>query len=184
MTARTKHSTGTFSALRNLDFRIYFAGQLASTSGIWMQSIAQGWLVYQLTHSALWLGIVACATGLPLLLLSPIAGVLVERVSRRHVMLVTQAIQMILAFILAALTVTNTVQIWHIVVLALLLGITNAVDSPARIALTADLVEREQLPSGIALSSILINGSRVIEPAVAGVVLTTLGSSWCFSSTG
>ena len=184
MTARTKHSTGTFSALRNLDFRIYFAGQLASTSGIWMQSIAQGWLVYQLTHSALWLGIVACATGLPLVLLSPIAGVLVERVSRRHMMLVTQAIQMILAFILAALTVTNTVQIWHIVVLALLLGITNAVDSPARIALTADLVEREQLPSGIALSSILINGSRVIGPAVAGLVLTTLGPSWCFFLNG
>jgi MFS family permease len=184
MTARTERSTGTFSALHNLDFRIYFAGQLASTSGTWMQSIAQGWLVYQLTHSELWLGIVACATGLPLLLLSPAAGVLVERVSRQQMMIVTQTIQMILAFILAALTVTNTVQIWHIVVLALLLGITNAGDSPARIALTADLVEREQLPSGIALSSILINGSRVIGPTVAGLVLTTLGSSWCFLLNG
>jgi MFS family permease len=182
--ARTERSTGTFSALHNRDFRIYFAGQLASTSGTWMQSIAQGWLVYQLTHSELWLGIVACATGLPLLLLTPAAGVLVERVPRRHMMIVTQIMQMILAFVLAALTATHTVQIWHIVVLALLLGITNAGDSPARIALTADLVEREQLPSGIALSSILINGSRVIGPSLAGLVLISLGPSWCFLLNG
>src|SRR5690349_20336559 len=118
MTAATRQSAGTFSALHNRNFSIYFVGQLASTSGTWMQSIAQGWLVYQLTHSALWLGIVACASGLPLLLLSPAAGVFIERVSRRQTMMVTQTIQMILAFILAALTVTNTVQTWHIVVLA------------------------------------------------------------------
>lgn len=184
MTAPAQQLAGTFSALHNRNFTIYFVGQLASTSGTWMQSIAQGWVVYQRTHSELWLGIVACAAGLPLVLLSPVAGVLIERVSRRQTMLVTQTIQMILAFILAVLTVTNTVQIWHIVVLALLLGVTNAVDSPARIALTADLVERTHLRSGIALSSILINGSRVVGPAVAGLVLATAGASWCFFLNG
>ncbi len=184
MTIAASSQAGTFAALRNRNYRIYFIGQLASTSGTWMQSIAQGWLVFQLTHSAAWLGIVACATGLPLLVLSPVAGVIVERFSRQKTMIVTQAIQMILAFILAALVFAGTVQIWEIVVLAILLGVSNAVDSPARFAITADLVEREHLSSGITLNAILFNGSRVIGPAAAGLALATLGAGWCFFLNG
>src|SRR4051794_8020420 len=105
--------TQTFSALRNANFRLYFGGQLVSASGTWMQNVAQGYLVYQLTQSELWLGIVACAAGLPLVILSPFAGVIVERFPRRVVMLFTQSAQMILAFILAVLTFTSTVQVWH-----------------------------------------------------------------------
>jgi MFS family permease len=184
MSAAVPASQGTFSALRNKNFRTYFIGQLASTSGTWMQITAQGWLVYQLTQSAAWLGLVICAGGLPILLLSPFAGVLIERVSRRKIMLITQIIQMALAFILAALVFTHTVTIWHILTLSVALGITNAADGTVRFAILADLVEREHLPGAIALNSILFNGSRVIGPAVAGVALVTLGAAWCFFLNG
>ena len=177
-------TSSTFAALSNRNFRLYFIGQLASTSGTWMQLTAEGWLVFQLTHSAAWLGIVACAAGLPILLLSPVAGVIVERFSRRHIMLVTQTIQMILALILAGLVFTGLVQIWHIILLALLLGVTNAVDGTARFAIIADLVEREHLRSAITLNSILFNGSRVIGPATAGLALVLVGAGWCFLLNG
>ena len=184
MATAVQKTGGTFEALRNRNFRVYFIGQLASTSGTWMQITAQGWLVYHLTQSAAWLGIVACAAGLPILLLSPIAGVIVERNSRRQTMLITQTIQMILAFILAVLVLTSTVQIWHIVVLAVLLGVSNAFDGTVRFAITADLVEREHLRSAIALSAILFNVSRVLGPATAGLALVTLGAGWCFFLNG
>lgn len=180
----SQSAPGTFAALRNQNFRLYFLGQLASTSGTWMQLTAQGWLVFQLTHSAAWLGVVAGAAGLPILALSPVAGVVVERFSRRQTMLVTQTIQMILALLLAGLVFSNTVQIWHILVLAVLLGITNAVDGTARFAIIADLVEREHLRSAITLNSILFNLSRVLGPAAAGLALTTLGAGWCFLLNG
>ena len=149
-----------------------------------MQITAQGWLVYHLTQSAAWSGVVICAGGLPILLLSPFAGVIVERFSRRNIMMVTQIIQMVLAFILAALVFTGTVAIWHIVVLSLLLGITNAIDGTVRFAIIADLVEREHLPSAVALNSILFNSSRVVGPAAAGLALVTLGAGWCFLLNG
>lgn len=177
-------SVGTFDAFHNRNFRLYFLGQLASTSGTWMQLTAQSWLVFQLTHSEAWLGIVACAAGLPILLLSPVAGVIVERFSRQKTILVTQIIQMILAFILAALVFTGNVQIWHILTLALLLGVSNAVDGTARLAILADLVEHEHLRSAITLNSILFNSSRVLGPATAGLALVALGAGWCFFLNG
>jgi MFS family permease len=183
-TMAAQKSVGTFDALRNRNFRVYFLGQLASTSGTWMQLTAQGWLVFQLTHSEAWLGVVACAAGLPILLLSPLAGVIVERVSRQRIMLITQTLQMLLAFILAALVFTSAVQTWHIVVLALLLGVTNAVDGTARFAIIADLVEREHLKGAITLNSILFNASRVLGPGAAGLALATLGAGWCFFLNG
>src|SRR5215813_6142342 len=132
--------SGTLSALRFPNFRLYFIGQLISLSGTWMQIVAQGWLVFHLTQSELWLGIVACAAGLPALILSPFAGVIVDRFPRRRILLVSQTVQMILALILALLTFANTVQVWHIVVLAFCLGIVNAVDAPSRHAIIVDLV--------------------------------------------
>ncbi len=176
--------TSTLAALRYSNFRLYFIGQLVSLSGSWMQIIAQQWLVFQLTREELWLGIVACAAGLPSLLLSPFAGVIVDRMPRRRILLFTQTIQMILAFVLAALTFTNTIQVYHIVILAFLLGMTNAIDAPSRQTIIVDLVGRNDLSSGIALNSIMFNISRIVGPAVAGVVLTQVGPAWCFFLNG
>lgn len=175
---------GTFDALQSANFRLYFVGQLISSSGTWMQTIAQGFLVFQITQSELMLGLVACAAGLPMLCVAPFAGVIVEGMPRRRVMLVTQTIQMFLAFILAALVMTNSVQIWQIMVLATLLGLTNAFDAPARQTLISDLVGLDRLASGIALNSIIINGSRVFGPTLAGIMLATVGVAWCFFLNG
>lgn len=174
----------TLSALQYPNFRLYFYGQLISLSGSWMQIVAQGWLVFNLTQSELWLGVVACAAGLPSLVLSPFAGVVVDRFSRRNILILSQTMQMILAFILAALTFAGVVQVWHIVTLAFLLGITNAVDAPSRQTIIADLVGKDHLSSGIALNSIMFNGSRVIGPAAAGIALTQVGPAWCFLLNG
>lgn len=170
----------TLSALRSPNFRLYFAGQMVSNSGTWMQNIAQSYLVYDITKSELWLGIVACAAGLPVVLLSPIAGVIVDRFPRRNVLMFTQATQMILALILATLTFTGLVQVWHIVVLAVLLGMTNALDMPSRQTIVVEIVGRDDLYSGIALNSIMNSLGRVLGPAAAGIALVTLGAAWCF----
>ncbi len=182
--AQVRAPSGAFSALRHANFRLYFAGQLASTSGTWMQTVAQGFLVFKITNSTVWLGIVACAAGLPFLFLAPFAGLIVESVPRRRLMLFTQTAQMMLAFILSALAFAEAVQVWHIVVLALLLGITNTIDAPARLSFVMELVGREDLPSGIALNAILNNGSRLLGPAAAGIVLRQVGPAWCFFFNG
>lgn len=175
---------GTLSAFRYPNFRLYFIGQLISLSGSWMQIVAQGWLVFHLTKDEFWLGLVACAAGLPSLLLSPIAGVLIDRLPRRTVLLFSQAAQMVLALTLAWLTFTNVVQVWHIMLLAFLLGIVNAIDAPSRQAIVADLVGQEQLSSGIAMNSIIFNLSRVFGPAAAGLVLNRFGPALCFFLNG
>lgn len=186
MSAQTvsTRQANSLSALRNLNFRLYFFGQMISNSGTWMQNIAQSYLVFQITRSELWLGIVACAGGLPVVLLSPIGGVVVERVPRKTVLQVTQFTQMLLALILAALTFTNTVQVWHIVLLATLLGATNAFDIPARQTIIVEMVGREDLNSGIALNSIMNSLGRILGPAAAGFTLVQFGASWCFLLNG
>jgi MFS family permease len=176
---------GTLAALRSPNFRLYFGGQLISVSGTWMQSVAQGYLVFHLTQSELWLGIVACASGLPSLLLSPLGGVLLDRLPRRTILICTQAAQMLLAFILAALTFSGVVESWHILLLAFGLGITNAADAPARQAFVADLVgSKERLNSGIALNAMVFNAARVIGPTVAGFALNQWGPAMCFLLNG
>ena len=183
-TAIKSGNTGTFSALRSSNFRLYFAGQLVSVSGTWMQNLAQGFLVFKITQSEAWLGIVACAAGLPVLLLSPISGVIIERVPRRRLMLVTQTIQMVLAFILFALTLSDQIQVWHLVVLAFMLGTTNALDLPARQTFVVEMVGPNDLRSGIALNSILNSASRVLGPMAAGIALVQIGPAWCFFVNG
>ncbi|MBI1256792.1 MAG: MFS transporter [Chloroflexi bacterium] len=172
------------SAMRSPNFRLYFAGQVVSISGTWIQAIAQGYLVFLLTKSELWLGIVACAAGLPVLLLSPVGGVVIDRFPRRTILMFTQGSQMILAFILAWLTFAGTVQVWHIVVLAFGLGITNAFDVPARQLIIVEMVGQKDMNSGIALNSIMNNGGRIVGPAIAGLLLVQLGASWCFLING
>ncbi len=183
-TQKSPDRVGILTAFRYPNFRLYFIGQTISLSGSWMQIVAQGWLVFNLTQNELWLGLVACAGGLPSLLLSPLAGVIVERIPSRKLLLITQTIQMILAFALAALAFSNTVAVWHIMLLAFLLGLTNAIDAPARQAIIAELVDREHLSSGIAMNSIIFNLSRVIGPVIAGIMLTQVGPAWCFFFNG
>ncbi len=173
-----------FAALRHRNFQLYFGGQLISNAGTWMQVIAQGWLVYQLTHSDLALGIVGFAAAIPALVVTPWGGVVVDRVPKRALLILTQSGAMILAFVLAALTFTRVVQEWHIVVLAAALGLVNSLDAPGRQAFVVELVGREDLPNGIALNSLMFNGARVIGPAVGGLLLAVVGAAWCFTING
>jgi len=177
-------SGSTFAAMRHRNFQLYFGGQLVSNIGTWMQIIAQGWVVYQIGHSELILGVVSFASAIPVLVVSPWGGVIVDRMSRQKLLMLTQVGAMILAFILAALMFANAVKEWHIVVLAALLGFVNAFDAPARQAFIPELVGKEDMPNAIALNSIMFNSARVIGPAVAGLVLALVGAAWCFTLNG
>jgi MFS family permease len=173
-----------FAALRHRNFQLYFGGQLVSNAGTWMQVIAQGWLVYQLTHSDLALGLVGFASAIPALVISPWGGVVVDRVRKRDLLIVTQASAMLLAFVLAALTFSGVVQEWHIILLAAGLGAVNALDGPGRQAFVIEMVGREDLPNAIALNSVMFNSARAIGPAVGGVLLAVIGAGWCFTING
>lgn len=176
--------TGPFAALQHRNFQLYFGGQLISNAGTWMQIIAQGWLVYQLSHSELALGIVGFASAIPSLLISPWGGVIVDRAPKRTLLILTQASAMILAFILAALSFANLVQQWHIILLAAGLGVVNSFDGPARQAFVVEMVGRDDLPNAIAVNSMMFNSARVVGPAVGGFLLAVLGPSWCFTING
>jgi MFS family permease len=171
-------------ALRYRDFRLFFAGQLISLVGTWMQNVAQSWLVYRLTGSSLLLGLVGFWGQIPVFLLAPLGGIAADRYSRRRVVIATQTASMLLAFALAALTLTGRVRIWHVMALAALLGIVNAFDVPARQAFFTDLVGRADLMNAIALNSAMFNASRVVGPAVAGVLVAGIGEGWCFFANG
>jgi MFS family permease len=173
-----------FSSFRHPNYKLWFSGQLISVIGTWMQGIAQGWLVYQLSHSEFALGMVGFASAIPVLIVSPWGGVITDIVPKRTLLVITQIASMLLAFVLALLTFTNVVQVWHIMVLAALLGVVNAFDAPARQAFVVDMVDREDMVNAIALNSMLINGARVIGPAIGGYLLVWLGSSWCFLING
>jgi len=174
----------TFSSLQHPNFRLWFSGQIVSLIGTWMQSTAQGYLVYELTGSPIMLGIVGFANGIPVWLFSLYGGIIADRISRRKMLIITQSSMMILAFILAVLTFTGTVQAWHIVILALLLGTANAFDSPARQSFVVDLVPKEDLTNAIALNSSVFNLGTIIGPTVAGLVYAWLGPGWCFTING
>lgn len=176
------HST--FASLRHRNFQLYFGGMLISSIGTWMQIIAQSWLVYQIGHSELALGLVAFASAIPVLVISPWAGVIVDRVSRRNLLILTQAGAMLLALILAGLTFAGVVQEWHIILLSALVGVVNAFDAPARQAFIPEMVGKEDMPNAIALNSVMFNGARVIGPAIAGLLLAIIGPAWCFTLNG
>lgn len=174
----------TFSAMRHRNFQLYFGGQLVSNIGTWMQIIAQAWVVYQIGHSELTLGLVAFASAIPMLAISPWGGVIVDRVSRRSLLMLTQASSMLLAFVLAALSFAGMVQEWHVIVLAALLGVVNAFDAPARQAFVPEMVGKEDLPNAIALNSMMFNSARIVGPAFAGMLLAIIGPAWCFTLNG
>lgn len=170
-----------FRSLQYRNYRLFFSGQSISLIGTWMQRIAMPWLVYHMTGSALLLGVVGFAGQIPAFLLSPVAGVLTDRWSRYRVLLVTQIISMIQASILAWLSLTGQIQIWHIVVLSIALGCINAFDVPSRHSFVIDMVEKKQdLGNAIALNSLMFNGARLIGPSIAGIMLASTGEGICF----
>lgn len=174
----------TFAALRYRNYRLWFAGQLVSLIGTWMQSTAQGFLVFELTHSPVYLGYVGFAAGIPSWLFLLYGGVMADRIPKRALLLATQTSMMAPAFVLAALTYSGLVQPWHIVLLAFCLGVPNAFDAPARQAFVLEMVDRESLGNAIALNSIVFNSATAVGPAVAGIAYTLLGPAWCFAING
>jgi MFS family permease len=174
----------TFLSLKYPNYRLWFIGQLVSMVGTWMQSAAQGYLVYELTGSAAYLGYVSFAAGLPSWIFTLYAGAIADRIPRRTLMIITQSCMMALAFILAALTFTGLVQPWHIIVLAFLLGVCNAFDAPARQAFVAELVERDVMTNAIALNATMFTSAIVIGPAIGGLTYAAVGPTWCFILNG
>jgi MFS family permease len=167
-------------ALRHRNYRIFIGGQLISLIGTWMQTVAESWLVYRLTGSALLLGLAGFANRIPIFLLAPIGGAVADRYNRHRIVIATQVASMVLAAALAVLTLTHLVRIWHLMAIAALLGVVNAFDIPARQAFVVELVDREDLQNAIALNSSMFNGARVVGPAVAGVLVAAVGEGWCF----
>ena len=174
----------TFSALRHRNFRLFFAGQLVSLIGTWMQNTAQGWLVYKLTGSKMLLGVVAAVGSAPMMLFSIWGGSVADRYSKRQIVLWTQTGMMIFAFIFAGLVGSGLVRTWHILVLAALGGLAMAFDMPARQAFMVEMTSREDLMNAISLNSSIVNGARVIGPSVAGFLMARVGMATCFLLNG
>src|SRR2546426_2984593 len=165
----------TFLALRHRNFRLFWFGQLISLIGTWMQSIGQAWLVLELTHSAWLLGVVGALQFLPVMLLSLFGGVLADRLPKRKVLLFTQSFAMLQAVLIWALVASGQVHIWHVLVLAALLGLTNSLDMPTRQAFVVEMVGREDLPNAIALNSSLFNMARIVGPGIGGLIIAWMG---------
>ena len=173
-----------FPALKVKNFRYFWIGQLISVMGTWMQTAAQSWLVLTITDSPFLLGLLGVAQFTPVLLFSLPAGVFVDRFPKRSIVLLTQTISMILALILAILVFTDSVQYWHIFLLALGLGMVKTLDIPARQSFMIELVGRDVVLNAVALNSTVMNLGRVVGPAVAGVVMALVGAGWCFLVNG
>jgi MFS family permease len=168
-------------ALRHRNYRLFFSGQSVSLVGTWMTRVAISWLVYRLTHSPFLLGLASFSGQIPTFLLGPFAGVWVDRLNRHRVLIATQILSMLQSFALAALALSGRITVWEIIVLALLQGAINAFDMPARQAFVIQMVEvREDLSNAIALNSSMVNGSRLIGPSLAGLVIAAFGEGYCF----
>jgi MFS family permease len=178
LASRIRHA---FRALRHRDFRVYWIGQWLSVNGTWMQTTAQAWLVYRLTGSPLVLGLLLLARFGPSLVATPIAGVVIDRFPRRKLVLLTQSASLVLASLMALLTISGTVQVWQVLVLAFLQGIVDTLDMPARQTLQVDLVGIESLQSAISLNSSAFNAARMVGPALAGVLVAGYGEGVCFA---
>ncbi|NCO66991.1 MAG: MFS transporter [Nitrospirae bacterium] len=169
-----------FSALHYRDFRLFWFGQLISLSGTWMQSVAQGWLVYSLTKSPFYLGLVAAAGSLPILLFTLAGGIVADRFRKRNLLLMTQALSIIPALVLGILTDINLIAVWHVALMATLLGSINAFDIPARQAFLVEMVGKSNLTNAIALNSAAFNSARMIGPVIAGMTISYIGLPGCF----
>ncbi|ABL64157.1 MFS transporter [Chlorobium phaeobacteroides] len=173
-----------FPAFRSRNFRLYFIGQIVSMVGTWLQMVAQGWLVLEMTGSAFWVGVAAAASSLPTLFLSLIGGVIVDRYNRKTILLWTQSASMVLALVLGIITLTGSVTLAVILALAFLLGCVAAVATPAIQAFLSEMVDRDQLHSAVALNAAIFNASRVIGPAIAGLMIAWIGTGGAFIANG
>jgi len=181
MSARILEATRiTFRALSIPNYRRYISGQAVSLIGTWMQMTAQSWLVLTLTGSSTDLGLIVALQTLPVLLLCPYGGVIADRVDKRKAMIVLQSAMGVQALVLGVLTVTGSVTVWEICVLAVLLGFNNAFENPARQAFMSEMVGAEHLRNAVTLNSVMVNGARVVGPAVAGILIATVGEGVCF----
>jgi MFS family permease len=167
-------------ALKSRNFKLFYGGQFISITGNYIQTVAQAWLVYRLTGSATLLGLVAFSGQISIFILTPISGFVADTKSRRSILFATQVVPMLLSFILAVLTLTGRVQVWHIFTVAALLGVVNAFDFPVRQAFVAELVTREDLMSAVTLNSSMINSARTIGPGIGGLLVASVGEGWCF----
>jgi MFS family permease len=174
----------TFRSLGHRNFRLYWFGQMVSLIGTWMQSMTQGWLVLRLSNSPFYLGVVGAFATLPIFFLSLPAGVLADRMKKRKLLIMTQTAAMILAFILAFLTYTKLVRVWHVMIMALLLGVVNAFDAPTRQSFVKEMVGQDDLLNAIALNSMMFNTARVLGPAAAGILISLVGEAGCFFING
>jgi MFS family permease len=170
----------TFASLRFRNFRYYFAGQSLSLIGTWMQSVTQTWLVFTRTHSGFQVGLIVALQTLPILLFGPFGGTIADRFGKYRVLLYTQALAGVQALVLAVLTLAGALQLWELYLIATLLGLINAVDNPTRQTFVAEMVGVDQLTNAVTLNSVMVNVARAIGPAVAGVLIATVGSGWCF----
>lgn len=173
-----------FSAFRHYNYRLWFAGQLISLFGTWMQGTAQGFLVFELTHSPAWLGYVGFAAGIPVWLFSSWAGSIADRYSKRTILMTAQITMMILAFLLALFTFLDIITPVQIVIFSFLLGVANTFDAPARQAFVVEMVGKDDLMNAIALNSGMVNGATAVGPAFAGVTYALFGPAWCFAING
>jgi MFS family permease len=171
-------------ALRHRNYRLFFSGQAISLVGTWMQQVAQGWLVLQLTGDPLWLGLVAVAQFGPVIAFGLFGGLIADQLPKRPTLIATQVVAMVLAFILFGITATGVVEVWHVMVLALILGTANAFDMPARQAFAVEMVGREDVTNAVGLNAALFNGSRIVGPAIAGLLISTFDLSIAFLING
>jgi MFS family permease len=170
----------TFTALKYPNYRLWFWGQMVSLFGTWMQMTAQGYLVFELTHSAVYLGYLGFASGVPAWVFTLYGGIIADRMSRRTLLIVTQTTMMILSLILTFLVFGKWVQPWHIILIAFALGAANAFDAPARQSIVVELVDHEDLTNAVALNSTMFNSASAVGPAAAGVIYGLWGPGWCF----
>ena len=173
-----------FRALKHRNFQLFMVGQLVSLIGTWMQTTAQQWLVYKLTGSVAVLGVFGFANQVPMLFLAWMGGYVGDRYDRHRGVMITQTCSMILAFVLAGLTLTGAIREWHLIFIAFLVGIVNAFDVPIRQSFFVHMVGKEDLSNAIALNSSIFNGARVVGPAIAGFAIAWLGEGWCFFVNG
>jgi MFS family permease len=166
---------------RHRNYRLFFAGQLVSLMGTWMQSVAQGWLVYSMTHSPFLLGLTSFAGQVPVFFITAFGGTISDRVDKRRLLIVTQTLSMVQATVLAGLTLSGVVQVWEVIALAFSMGLINSFDVPTRQAFTIEMVGREDLRNAIALNSVMFNLARVIGPTLAGLLIALAGEGVCFA---
>ncbi len=171
-----------FRALRYRNYRLFFAGQSISLIGTWMQYVAMSWLVYRLTNSALLLGVVGFINQVPMFLITPFAGVIADRYNRKKILIITQVLAMLQALVLSGLVLTNSIQVWQIMLLSSFLGIVNSFDIPVRQAFTIEMIEKkEDLGNAIALNSSMVNVARLIGPSIGGIIIAISGEGLCFT---